>query len=82
MPKNGFPMPTAKNRFQILNLHPKKHIFEKENGLKPKNYPRVHGANKIGFYGNRSGFTGKLRSTAKNGFQIQKEHRVIHSLKK
>ena len=29
MPKNGFPMPTAKNRFQILNLHPKKHIFNK-----------------------------------------------------
>ena len=24
MPKNGIPMPTAKNRFQILNLHPKK----------------------------------------------------------
>ena len=24
MPKNGFPMPTAKKRFQILNLHPKK----------------------------------------------------------
>ena len=37
MPKNGFPMPTAKNRFQILNLHPKKHIFKK-NGLKGKNY--------------------------------------------
>ena len=26
MPKIGFPMPTAKKRFQILNLHPKKHI--------------------------------------------------------
>ena len=26
MPKIGFPVPTAKNRFQILNLHPKKHI--------------------------------------------------------
>ena len=23
MPKNGFPIPTAKNGFQILNLHPK-----------------------------------------------------------
>ena len=23
MPKNGFPMPTAKNGFHILNLHPK-----------------------------------------------------------
>ena len=28
MPKNGFPMPTAKNQFQILNLHPKKHVFK------------------------------------------------------
>ena len=80
MPKNGFPMPTAKNRFQILNLHPKKHIFEKKMVLNQKITPV--GANKIGFYGNRLGFTGKLRSTAKNGFQIQKEHRVIHSLKK
>ena len=26
MPKIDFPMPTAKNRFQILDLHPKKHI--------------------------------------------------------
>ena len=23
MPKNGFPIPTAKNGFHILNLHPK-----------------------------------------------------------
>ena len=38
MPKNGFPVPTAKNRSQILNLHPKKHIFKKKHGLKPKNY--------------------------------------------
>ena len=29
MPKNGFPKPTAKNRFRILNLHPKKHVFKK-----------------------------------------------------
>ena len=29
MPKNGFPMPTAKNWFQILNLHPKKHRLKK-----------------------------------------------------
>ena len=31
-------MPTAKNRFQILNLHPKKHIFKlkKKHGLKGK----------------------------------------------
>ena len=29
MPKNDFPMPTAKNLFQILNLHPKKHVFKK-----------------------------------------------------
>ena len=29
MPKIGFPMPTDKNRFQILNLHPKKHVFKK-----------------------------------------------------
>ena len=43
MPKNGFLMPTAKNRFQILNLHPKKtYILEnktkKQHGLKGKNY--------------------------------------------
>ena len=31
MPKIGFPTPTAKNRFQIPNLHPKKHIFNKKN---------------------------------------------------
>ena len=35
--KISFPMPTAKIRFQILNLHPKKHVFKK-TGLKPKNY--------------------------------------------
>ena len=29
MPKKGFPMPTAKNRFHILNLHPKKYVFKK-----------------------------------------------------
>ena len=34
MLKIGFPMPTAKNRFQILNLHPKKHILKKNHGLK------------------------------------------------
>ena len=28
MTKNGFPMPTAENGFHILNLHPKKHIFQ------------------------------------------------------
>ena len=41
MPKNGFPMPTAKNRFQILNLHPKNHVFKKKkkHGLKGKKYP-------------------------------------------
>ena len=27
MQKNWFPMPTAKNGQQILNLHPKKHII-------------------------------------------------------
>ena len=40
MPKIGLPMPTAKNRFPILNLHPKKHIFKKKHGLKgKKKYP-------------------------------------------
>ena len=29
MPKNGFPISTAKNGFQILNLHPKKYVFKK-----------------------------------------------------
>ena len=41
MPKIGFLMLTAKNRFQILNLHPKKHIKKnkkKKHGLKGKNY--------------------------------------------
>ena len=33
MPKNGFPIPTAKNRFHILNLHPKKHISRKNTLL-------------------------------------------------
>ena len=36
MPKISFPMPTAKNRFQILNLHPKKHVFKKNMVLKEK----------------------------------------------
>ena len=31
MPKNGFPMQTAKNEFHIFNLHPKKYIFKKKN---------------------------------------------------
>ena len=29
MTKNGFPMPTAKNGFHILNLHPKKYVLNK-----------------------------------------------------
>ena len=29
--KIGFPMATAKNGLQILNLHPKKHIIIKNN---------------------------------------------------
>ena len=39
MPKIGFPMPTAKNRFQILKphgTHPKKHVFKKNMVLKEK----------------------------------------------
>ena len=36
MPKIGFPMPTAKNLFQILNLHLKKHLFKKNMVLKEK----------------------------------------------
>ena len=31
--KIGFPMPTPKNGFQILNLHPKIHIFKEKNTL-------------------------------------------------
>ena len=40
-------MPTAKNRFQILNLHPKKHVLKKKHGLKRKKLPRAvaEGAN-------------------------------------
>ena len=37
MPKIGFPMPTEKNQFQILNPHPKKHVFIKNMVLKEKN---------------------------------------------
>ena len=37
MPKIGFPIPTAKNLFQILNLHPKRHVFKKNMVLKEKN---------------------------------------------
>ena len=29
MPNNGFTMPTAKNGFHILNLHPERFIFKK-----------------------------------------------------
>ena len=29
--KNVFPMPTAKDEFHILNLHPKKYLFKKIN---------------------------------------------------
>ena len=36
MPKIGFPMPTTKNRFQILILHPKKHVFKKNMVLNEK----------------------------------------------
>ena len=38
-------MPTAKNRFQILNLHPKKIYLKnktkKKHGLKEKNLPKL-----------------------------------------
>ena len=37
--KIDFPMPTAKNRFQILNLHLKKHIFKKNMVLNQKITP-------------------------------------------
>ena len=48
MPKIGFPMPTAKNRFQILNLHPKKHILlKKKHGLKVKKIPKIILINKL-----------------------------------
>ena len=44
MLKIGFPMLTAKNRFQILILHPKKRVFKKKNtkkkhGFKGKKLP-------------------------------------------
>ena len=45
MPKIGFPMPTAKNRFQILqisDLTPQKTYIKKKHGVKGKNY--------LGFY--------------------------------
>ena len=45
MPKIGFLMPTAKNRFQILNLHPKKHIciyiFKKKTWSSRKKLPKT-----------------------------------------
>ena len=53
MPKNGFPILTAKNGFQKLNLHPKKHVFKKKypffnvNLLVdfPNNYSKNHSHN-------------------------------------
>ena len=30
-------MPTAKNRFQIFNLHPQKHVFKKKKKTPQKN---------------------------------------------
>ena len=39
LPKNGFPMPTAKNRFQILNYTPK-NMYLKKHGLKEKKLPQ------------------------------------------
>ena len=38
MPINGFPVPTTKKRFRILNQHSKKTYLKKKHGLKPKNY--------------------------------------------
>ena len=39
MPKNVFPMLTAKIDFRFLIYTPKKNIFnKKKHGLKPKNY--------------------------------------------
>ena len=37
MLKIGFPMSTAKNRFQIFNLHPKKHVNLKKRKTWSKN---------------------------------------------
>ena len=44
MLKIGFPMPTAKNLFQILNVHHKKHIFKKNIVSKEKitNFSQIY----------------------------------------
>ena len=47
--KNGFPIVTAKNGFHILNLHPKKHIFQE------KRYP-VFNANLLEKFWNSGKF--------------------------
>ena len=35
MQKKGFPMPTAKNGFHILNIHPKKYTLKNTPFLMP-----------------------------------------------
>ena len=66
MPKNGFPMPTAKNRFQILNLHPKKHAFKKNMVKKTKKITIVFsGLQRVSGSGRRK-WSSDLDSTGQN----------------
>ena len=68
--KNGFPMPTAKNGFHILNLHPKIYTLKKKIlFLMP-----IYKKNLIIFT------TQKLDATVKNRFQIFILHPKKHTI--
>ena len=68
MPKIGFQMPTAKNRFQILNLHPKKHVFKKKMVLSEKKYLSLYRSPTMGLFNLVSAGTAKPRKSRKNKF--------------
>ena len=71
MQKKGFPMPTAKNGFHILNLHPIIYTFKKNTlFLMP-----IYKKNLIIFT------IQKLDATVKNRFQIFILHPKKHTIK-
>ena len=73
MPKNGFPIPTAKNGFHILDLHPKKHVFQKIPFFNGNLLEKFQIISQILIF-----FKG---ATARNGFQVLVLRPKIHSLK-
>ena len=70
--KKGFPLPTAKNGFHILNLHPKIYTLKKKKIFFNANLQK----NLIIFT------TQKLDATVKNRFQIFILHPKKHTIKK